>query len=77
MATAVFAHELRETPIKINAVTPGLVATELGGMNPTEIAKRPGTVTPEEAAELIARYATLPDDGPTGGFFGKDGPERW
>ena len=47
--------------VKINAMCPGWVRTRMGG----QAAAR----SPEEAAEEVIRLATLPDDGPTGGFF--------
>ena len=33
--------------------------------------------TVEEGAEVIVRYALIPIDGPTGGFFDRDGAEPW
>jgi NAD(P)-dependent dehydrogenase (short-subunit alcohol dehydrogenase family) len=77
MATALFAYELRETTIKINAVSPGTIATDLSGTPAKELAGRPGFGTPEEGAAVIVRYA-LPDyDGPSGRFFGPDGELPW
>jgi NAD(P)-dependent dehydrogenase (short-subunit alcohol dehydrogenase family) len=59
--TRIFADELQETGIKINSVCPGWVRTEMGGENaPLSVA---------EGAEGIVWAATLPDDGPSGGFF--------
>ena len=60
-ATAILAAELADTRIKINAASPGWVATEMGGPG------APRTVT--EGADTPVWLATLPDDGPTGGFF--------
>ncbi len=53
----------REFPanVKINSCCPGWVRTRMGG--PT--ARR----SPEHGAETPIWLATLPDDGPTGGFF--------
>jgi NAD(P)-dependent dehydrogenase (short-subunit alcohol dehydrogenase family) len=70
MATVQFAYELRDTSIKINAANPGLIATDLTGQgNGQEFAGRPGFGTPEDGARIILKLATLPDDGPSGGFF--------
>ena len=70
MATVQFAYELRDTPIKINSANPGLVATDLTGMgNGQKFAGRPGFGTPDEGARIIVKLATLPEDGPSGGFF--------
>jgi NAD(P)-dependent dehydrogenase (short-subunit alcohol dehydrogenase family) len=66
--TIFLAKELEQTAIKVNAVDPGRAATR---MNPQ------ATRTPEQAAQVIARFATLPDDGPTGGFFGENGLLPW
>jgi NAD(P)-dependent dehydrogenase (short-subunit alcohol dehydrogenase family) len=67
--TVFFAKELRGTPIKINSVSPGYVATDLNGHS--------GYLTPEQGARVPVTYATLPADGPTGGFFGANGPIAW
>ncbi len=70
MATVQFAYELRDTPIKINSANPGLVATDLlGSGNSEKFAGRPGFATPDEGARIIVKMATLPPDGPSGGFF--------
>jgi len=67
--TRMLAKELAASGVKVNALSPGWVRTDLGGPN------APRAV--EQAAEAIAWLATLPDDGPTGGFF-KDGkPIPW
>jgi hypothetical protein len=50
----------------VNTADPGYTATDLNGFR--------GTRTVEQAAVVIARLATLPADGPTGGFFSEDGP---
>lgn len=59
--TVFFASELRQTNIKINSVSPGYVATDLND--------RQGFLTPQQGAALPVTFATLPADGPTGGFF--------
>lgn len=66
--TKMTAAALRDTDIKVNAICPGWVATEMGG--------RGGRPVPEGAAGLVWG-ATLPDDGPTGGFFRDGKPLPW
>ena len=69
MVTLMFAQELRGTAVKVNAVSPGLVATDLGGIGGAEKFKgSPGFSSPEEGARVVVTFATLPDDGPTGEF---------
>ena len=67
--TIQFAHELKDTPIKVNAADPGFTATDLNGYR--------GVRSVEQAARVIVRLATLPASGPTGGFFDEDGPVPW
>jgi NAD(P)-dependent dehydrogenase (short-subunit alcohol dehydrogenase family) len=50
-----------DADVKVNSAGPGWVHTRMGG----EAAPR----TPEEGAETILWLATLPEDGPSGGFF--------
>jgi len=55
------AYELRDTKIKVNSAHPGWVKTEMGGSNaPMEVS---------EGGKTSAQLATLPDDGPNGGFY--------
>lgn len=61
--TLMMADELRRSGVLVNSVCPGWVATDMGGRG-----GRPVT----EGAAGIVWAATLPDDGPTGGFF-RDG----
>jgi NAD(P)-dependent dehydrogenase (short-subunit alcohol dehydrogenase family) len=61
--TRVLAAELRADTILVNAVCPGWVATDMGGSGGRPVA---------DGAAGIVWAATLPDDGPTGGFF-RDG----
>jgi len=67
--TVQFANELRQTPIKVNAICPGYCATDLNGNS--------GPRTAAQGAVAAVRYATLADDGPNGGFFDEDGPVAW
>ena len=61
MLTVKMAADLAADRILVNAVCPGWVRTEMGGQEaPLSIA---------EGARGIVWAATLPDDGPTGGFF--------
>jgi NAD(P)-dependent dehydrogenase (short-subunit alcohol dehydrogenase family) len=69
MLTIQLAYELRGTGIKVNSVSPGFVATDMNDHR--------GTQTVEEGAEGPVHLALLPPDGPTGGFFDKDGPHPW
>lgn len=59
--TRVTAAEFASRNIKINAMCPGWLRTDMGG------AGAPLSVT--EGADTAIWLATLPDDGPTGGFF--------
>ncbi|MDB5582433.1 MAG: short-chain dehydrogenase [Bradyrhizobium sp.] len=77
MATVMLAFELRGTPLKINAVSPGIIATDLNGMGAAALAGRSGYGTTEDGARLVVQCATLPDDGPSGSFFGPGGPIAW
>lgn len=67
--TRSLADELRGTDIKINSVCPGWVRTDMGG--------RGATRSVEEGADTIVWLATLPDDGPSGGFFRDRQPIPW
>jgi len=73
MVTAMYAKELRDTKVKINAANPGYCATDLNGNS--------GFRTPEQGAEVSVHLATLPDDGPSGVLWGyvwtADGTESY
>jgi NAD(P)-dependent dehydrogenase (short-subunit alcohol dehydrogenase family) len=63
------AYELRDTNIKVNSAHPGWVRTSMGGPQaPMDIS---------EGARTSAALATLPDSGPTGGFFHLGQPLPW
>jgi len=63
------AHELRGTPIKVNSAHPGWVKTDMGGSAaPMELS---------EGGKTSVQLATLPDDGPTGGYFHLGQPLPW
>jgi NAD(P)-dependent dehydrogenase (short-subunit alcohol dehydrogenase family) len=70
--TVFYAQTLANDGFKVNALAPGLRATDL---NPRAAASGGD---PAEAAEGAVRLALLPDDGPTGAFFSWDGtPVPW
>ena len=50
-----------EEDIKVNSMCPGWVRTDMGGSGATK--------SVEDGADTAVWLATLPDDGPTGGFF--------
>ena len=58
-----------ERDIKINAMCPGWVRTDMGGSAATR--------SVEEGADTAVWLAALPDDGPTGGFFRDRKPIAW
>jgi NAD(P)-dependent dehydrogenase (short-subunit alcohol dehydrogenase family) len=55
------AHELRGTKVKVNSAHPGWVKTEMGGKG--------AQMEIVDGAKTSVRLATLPADGPTGGYF--------
>ncbi|AQZ69494.1 3-oxoacyl-[acyl-carrier protein] reductase [[Actinomadura] parvosata subsp. kistnae] len=67
--TLQYAKRLREHGILVNAVCPGLTATEGNGFA--------GDRTPEQGAAIAVRMATLGPDGPTGTFVDEHGPLPW
>ena len=67
--TRILADELKGTGVKVNSVCPGWVRTDMGGADAPR--------TPKQGAETIVWLATLPDDGPTGGFFRDKQPIPW
>jgi NAD(P)-dependent dehydrogenase (short-subunit alcohol dehydrogenase family) len=59
--TIKLAYEVQKNGILVNSVCPGWVRTKMGGP------AAPRSL--EKGAETIVWAATLPDNGPTGGFF--------
>jgi NAD(P)-dependent dehydrogenase (short-subunit alcohol dehydrogenase family) len=70
MVTAMYAKELRDTPVKVNAANPGYTATDLN--------RHSGFRSAAEGAEASVHLATLGPDGPSGILWGHlwtaDGP---
>lgn len=67
--TVQYARQLEGTPVIVNAACPGYVASDF--------THHAGVRTPEQGAAIAVRLATLPDDGPRGGFFNEAGPIPW
>lgn len=67
--TVQFANELRGTSIKVNSICPGYCATDINDHR--------GPRTAAQGAVAAVQYATLGDDGPTGGVFDENGPVAW
>ncbi|MBE9177896.1 SDR family oxidoreductase [Oculatella sp. LEGE 06141] len=67
--TRVLAAELDGTNILVNSVCPGWVKTDMGGANAPR--------TPAQGADTITWLATLPEGGPSGGFFRDRQPIEW
>jgi NAD(P)-dependent dehydrogenase (short-subunit alcohol dehydrogenase family) len=65
--TRILSTELKDQGVLVNSACPGFVNTDMGG-------QFGATKSAEDGAAGIVWLATLPDDGPTGGFF-RDGKE--
>ena len=67
--TVHLAYELRDTKIKVNSAHPGWVKTDMGGEQaPMELS---------QGAQTSVALATLPDNGPSGGYFHLGKPLPW
>jgi NAD(P)-dependent dehydrogenase (short-subunit alcohol dehydrogenase family) len=66
--TRTLAGELRSAGILVNSTCPGWVATDMGGSGGRPV---------RDGAAGIVWAATLPPDGPTGGFFRDGKPLPW
>jgi len=67
--TVMLAHELKDTPIKVNSADPGFTATDLNDHR--------GYKTVEQGAAVIIQLATLHADGATGSYFDDRGVLPW
>jgi len=67
--TRMLANELKDTPFRVNSVTPGYTATDLN--------QHQGFRTVEEGAEPIVRVATQTDETVTGKFYSDGGEVPW
>ena len=67
--TRVLAGEMRGSDVLVNSANPGWVRTDMGGRN------APRSV--QQGADTIVWLATLPKNGPTGGFFSDRRPMAW
>ncbi|MBC8056124.1 MAG: short-chain dehydrogenase, partial [Rhizobiales bacterium] len=67
--TVHLAHELKGTTTKVNSAHPGWVQTAMGGSAaPMNVA---------DGAKTSVKLATLPANGPSGGFFHMGDPLPW
>jgi NAD(P)-dependent dehydrogenase (short-subunit alcohol dehydrogenase family) len=63
------AYELRDTNIKVNSAHPGWVKTDMGGDQ--------ATMELSDGSKTSVALATLPEGGPTGGYFHQGQPLPW
>ena len=69
MLTVLFANELRDTPVRVNAVDPGPVNTPM--------TQGKATRQPDDGARPVVRAVMMRNDGPTGCFFDERGVVPW
>src|SRR5258708_25312151 len=73
MLTVQYANAFRRRPdyahVKVNAVTPGYIATDLNN--------HAGTRTVEQGAKVVIDLALIADNGPSGGVFNEEGVLPW
>ena len=67
--TRILADAVRGSNVLVNAVCPGWVRTEMGGQGASR--------SLEQGVSGIVWAATLPDGGPSGGFFRDGRPIPW
>lgn len=67
--TVHLAHDLRDTTVKVNSIHPGWVQTELGGKS--------APMPLVDGAKTSVRLATIPADGPNGGYFHMEDALPW
>jgi NAD(P)-dependent dehydrogenase (short-subunit alcohol dehydrogenase family) len=67
--TGMVAAQVRSRNILVNSMCPGWVRTDMGGL------EAPRSV--EQGADTAVWLATLPNEGPTGGFFRDRKPIPW
>ena len=67
--TVQLAHELRDSTIKVNAIHPGYVKTDMN--------KGEGELEVAEGARTSVRLALIDDDGPNGGYYYRDEALPW
>ncbi|UHG93912.1 SDR family oxidoreductase [Spirosoma oryzicola] len=64
MYTVSLAHELRDSPFRVNAVCPGYTQTDF--------TNHQGTSTVQQAGQRITKYALIDQNGPTGKFISEE-----
>ena len=67
--TRILSEELKGTNILVNSASPGWVKTRMGGES--------APLTPEQGADTAIWLATLPDGGPSGGFYADRKAGSW